>query len=120
MTRKGIYPYSYFDYWDKFNEGCLPEKKEFHNNLTDTDISEEDYNHAKDVYTTMNMKTLRDHHDFYLTTDVLLLTDVFETFRYTCLLNYSLDPGHFLTAPPAPAGGTKNNKSQLRNANRPR
>ena len=99
MTRKGIYPYSYFDSWDKFNEGCLPEKKEFHNNLTDTDISEEDYNHAKDVYTTMNMKTLRDYHDFYLTTDVLLLADVFETFRHTCLLNYSLDPAHFLTAP---------------------
>ena len=120
MTRKGIYPYSNIDSWDKFNEGYLPEKKEFHNNLTDTDISEEDYNYAKDVYITMNMKTLRDHHDFYLTTDVLLLADVFETFRYTCLLNYSLDPAHFLTAPPAPAGGTKNNKSQLRNANRPR
>ena len=28
MTRKGIYPYSYFDSWDKFNEGYLPEKRE--------------------------------------------------------------------------------------------
>ena len=89
MNRKGIYPYSYFDYWDKFNGGCPPEKKEFHNNLTDTDISEEDCNHAKDVYITMNMKTLRDHHDFYLTTDVLLLADVFETFRHTLIASNS-------------------------------
>jgi len=30
-----------------------------------------------------SMNTLRDWHDFYLTLDVLLLTDVFEKFRWT-------------------------------------
>ena len=32
-------------------------------------------------------------------TDALLLADVFETFRNTCLKNYKSDPAHFYTAP---------------------
>ncbi|XP_057292573.1 uncharacterized protein LOC130621288 [Hydractinia symbiolongicarpus] len=40
-----------------------------------------------------------DYHDIYLTTDVLLLVDVFETFGGVCLDNYKLDPAHFYSAP---------------------
>ena len=47
----------------------------------------------------MEKKTLGCYHDTYLKTDVLLLPDVFETFRNTCLKNYKLDPVHFDTAP---------------------
>ncbi|XP_057310650.1 uncharacterized protein LOC130648613 [Hydractinia symbiolongicarpus] len=39
------------------------------------------------------------YHDIYLKTDVILLADVFETFRETCFTNYKLDPSHFYTAP---------------------
>ena len=40
-----------------------------------------------------------DYHDLYLKTDVILLTNVFESFRSVCLSNYRLDPAHFYTAP---------------------
>ena len=40
-----------------------------------------------------------DYHDLYLRTDTLLLADVFETFRHTCLTNYGLDPAHYYTSP---------------------
>jgi hypothetical protein len=45
------------------------------------------------------MKTMRDYHDLYLETDVLLLADVFENSRRTCLESYELDPAHYVSAP---------------------
>ena len=44
-------------------------------------------------------RDLGDYHDLYLRTDVLLLADVFETFRKTCLSQYGLDPAHYYTSP---------------------
>ena len=40
-----------------------------------------------------------EYHDLYLRTDVVLLMNVFETFRRVCLEKYGLDPSHFYTAP---------------------
>ena len=45
------------------------------------------------------METMRDYHDLYLKTDVLLLVDVFEEFRNICIRNYKLDPAWYLTTP---------------------
>ena len=45
------------------------------------------------------MKNLGDYHDLYLETDVLLLCNVFKTFRRTCLKHYALDSAHFCTSP---------------------
>ena len=47
----------------------------------------------------MEKKTLGCYHNTYLKADVLLLADMFETFRNTCLKQYELDPAHFYTAP---------------------
>ena len=47
----------------------------------------------------MEKKTLGCFHDTYFATDVLLLADVLETFRNTCLKNYKFDQAHFYIAP---------------------
>ena len=67
--------------------------------LTDTDISDNDYVHAQNTWRTFNLNTLGDYHDLYMKTDVLLLADIFERFRFTCLSYYGLDPAHYYTAP---------------------
>ena len=54
---------------------------------------------ALNVWNTFKCKTIRDYHDLYLKSDVLLLSDVFENFRKTCLKHYNLDPAHYYTSP---------------------
>ena len=41
---------------------------------------------------------MHDYHDHYLKKNVLLLTDVFEKFIYTCLKYYGLDPCHYFSS----------------------
>ena len=99
LTRKGVYPYDYVSSIDKLKETKLPSKDEFYSKLLDEEISEEDFQHAHNVWNTFNCQTLQDYHDLYLKSDVLLLADVFENFRKTCLKYYKLDPCHYFTAP---------------------
>ena len=42
---------------------------------------------------------MKDYHDLYLKSDVLLLADVFEKFRNNTLKNYGLCSSHYLRAP---------------------
>ena len=44
------------------------------------------------------MQKLVEYYDLYLQTDVLLLCDVFENFRATCMQHYTLDPAHYFSA----------------------
>ena len=99
LTRKGVFPYDYVSSLDKLSETQLPLKEEFYSKLNDEDISDEDYQHAINVWNTFGCKTIRDYHDLYLKSDVLLLADVFENFRKTCLKHYKLDPAHYYTCP---------------------
>ncbi|KAG8236631.1 hypothetical protein J437_LFUL016464 [Ladona fulva] len=99
IQRKGVYPYDYTDSWEKLNETCLPPKEDFFNRLTDSDISDEDYTHAKTVWEAFECKTLGDYSDIYLKSDVTLLADVFENFRNVCFEAYNLDPAWYYTAP---------------------
>ena len=99
VKRKGVYPYDYMDNFSKFNDTELPQREDFYNLLTDNNISEDDYSHARDVWNTFNLHNMGEYHDLYLKTDILLLTDVFENFRKTCLTYYKLDPLHYITSP---------------------
>ena len=98
MVRKEVYPYDYMDSFDKFNEK-LPSKEDFYSILNDEHISNKDYQHAQTVWKTFKLKTMGEYHNLYLKTDILLLADVFENFRRTCLEYYKLDPCHYFTSP---------------------
>ena len=99
MKQKGIYPYDHMDSFDRFNETKLPVQQDFYSILNNEHISDEQYKHAQNVWNTFNLKTMGDYHDLYLKSDILLLADVFENFRKTCLQYYKLDPCHYFTSP---------------------
>ena len=99
LKRKGVFPYEYMTDFAKLSVKCLPPKEAFHSQLTDSGISDDDYDHAKKVWETFNCKTMKDYHDLYLKTDVLLLADVMTEFRKTCKKAYGLEAFHYYTSP---------------------
>lgn len=99
VTRKGVYPYCFTDSWEKLKIAKLPRKEHFYNILTETDIEEKEYEHAKRVWNHFGCRSLGEYSDLYLKIDVLLLADVFENFRDICISTYKLDPAFYYTAP---------------------
>ena len=90
IRRKGVYPYDYMDSFKGFDETDLPSQEEFFNKLSGGSCSDADYEHATCVWEAFNCETMGD----YLQLDVLLLADLFEKFRRTCIDFYKLYPLH--------------------------
>ena len=97
--QKSAYQYEFMTDPSKFDEPHLPPKDKFYSTLQERDITDEDYDRACDVWTAYKCKSMKDFHDAYFTTDVLMLADVFENFRSICMKNYGLDPAHFYIFP---------------------
>ena len=57
-----------------------------------------DYARAHEVWNTLQMRNMRDYTIFYLCSDIMILSDVFNCFRELTLQDYSLDPARFYTA----------------------
>ena len=99
LTKKGIYPYDYFDEKEKYLETELPEKQKFFNNLNNRNISKEDYKHATTVFKKFKCENLLDYSILYLKTDICHLADVFQKFLDFAYKTYNLDQDihiHFL------------------------
>ena len=62
-------------------------------------IDDVDYRHGNNVFKRFKLKNLGEYHDLYVQSDTLLLADVFENFRNTCIKVYEPDPAHFLSLP---------------------
>jgi len=99
LCRKGFYPYEWVDNDSKLDFDGLPSQDKFYSKLSQSSISDNDYQHAQNVYKTLNCKSFLDYHLTYLKCDVLLLADVFENFRNTCQNYYGLDPANYISAP---------------------
>ncbi|GFU14649.1 c2H2-type domain-containing protein [Nephila pilipes] len=67
--------------------------------LINEPINDDEYAHCINVWETFNLKNVGEYHDLYVTSDVILLADVFQNFRQLCLNFYKLDPCHCYTAP---------------------
>ena len=84
---------------ERFDETSLPDKEDFCSELKLEDITDEDYEHAQEVWEVFRVKNLGEYPDLYVKSDTLLLADLFENFGDKCTEIYGLDPAHFLSAP---------------------
>ena len=55
--------------------------------------------HVQKVWEVFEIRNLGENHNLYVQTDTLLLADVFENFRNTCIEINGLDPVYFMSAP---------------------
>ena len=99
LKRKGVFPYEYMTDFSRLGATCLPPKEAFYSQLSDSHITDSDYAHAQNVWETFGCKSMKDYHDLYLETDVLLLADVMTEFRKTCKKAYGLEALHYYTSP---------------------
>ena len=97
LLRKGVYPYEYMENWERFSETSLPNKESFYSSLNMENIDDIDYRHGNNVFKIFKLLNLGEYHDLYVQSDTLLLADVFENFRNTCIKVYEFDPAHFLS-----------------------
>ena len=77
----------------------LPRKEKFFSSLTDSKISDKEYEHVLNVWEKIEMKKMKDYHDLYLKCDILLLADALQKFRTNSSKDYVLCPSHYLSAP---------------------
>ena len=99
LTKKGIYPYDYFDNAKKYNEQKLPNKEAFFDKINNKNILDEEYTHAKNVFEKFECKNLLDYSILYLKSDICHLSDVFQKFGDFAYKTYNLDPRHCFTLP---------------------
>ena len=85
--------------WKKLDETSLPPKEAFYSNLTGEGITDEDYQHVQTVWKKFNIESMKDYHNIYNLSDILLLADVFENFRNICINHYGLYPSWYVSAP---------------------
>ncbi len=99
LLQKGIYFYEYADNYEIFEEKALPPRDRFYSSLTLDTVTEMEYEHAQNVFTTFNMQNLWDYHNTYLKSDILQLADCFEHFRNQTRQNLELDPCFYISTP---------------------
>ena len=98
LCRKGVFPYEWFDRFSKLYKVKLPPQNSFYSNLNGCGIKYNDYLFASLMFNKF-CTNVKDYHDLYLKTDVMLLADVFEAYRTLGQNSFGLDPLNYYTSP---------------------
>ena len=99
LLRKGVFPYEYVTSLNTLNETQIPKKEDFFSKLSNTHITEGDYQHAQHVFSEFECETLKDYCELYCATDVGLLAEIMCQFREEIFDNHQLDCCHYISLP---------------------
>ncbi len=72
IGRKGFYPYKFIDEHANLTYQGLPPKEAFYSKVKVEGVSDEDYEHAENVYNTFKCKAFGDYRWLYAKTDVFV------------------------------------------------
>lgn len=81
----------------KFAYPTLPLISELYSHLNEEECSQEDYEHAKEVWRLLNLQNVGEYSDEYLKTDVLVPVDVLQNLRKFSIDKYGLGSAHYAT-----------------------
>jgi len=95
LLEKGHFCYDYFDSLDRLEEPRLPLKSAFFNSMTQTPISDSDFEQAERIWQHCKMTKFAHYHDHYLIRNVLLLANCIESFRQDTIREHGIDCLHF-------------------------
>lgn len=106
VSSKGVYPYSYFNNFNKLASTEIPKKEDFISEIN-TSIKDKDYEHfvktwnlLKDHSQKENF-TFGDYTEFYNCLDVVQLTDVINWYANAFYDAFGIDALHYITLPGA-------------------
>ena len=99
LSVKTALPYDYITCYERLEEECLPPISEWYNSLTGEHMNEETFQICHKIWKIFECRTLWDFVEVYLKFDVVLLSDIFESYRMLSMKHYGLDPVHFFSGP---------------------
>ena len=100
VKKKGEFPYEWFDSEEKLYETQLPSQQDFYSELQEKSLSDEDYQHALNVWDHFEFSIFNEYMEFYMCLDVVLLQFIFEKYRNSTQSNYgNFDPARYLSLP---------------------
>ena len=92
------FPYSYINP-NNLDEKDLPKMEHFYNQLTMKAIKNEEHENVKLFYKNMKFKNLKEYLECYLTSDITLLADIFNSFRKMIFDEFELDCCKYVSSP---------------------
>ena len=87
------------DWENKLKEKELLDIKYFCSSLNNTKCSVDDCNYAQEIYEYFKCKEITDCSNLYAKADVLLLADVYASYRKNLYKSFGLDPLYCISAP---------------------
>ena len=100
LVRKGVFPYSSFRSVESFRkEKNLLPRESFFNDLTGEHISDEDYEHAQNVYKTFKCSSMLSYTEKYCALDVILLCEAIMQMRKTIYNTFKLELCSYISLP---------------------
>ena len=100
LLRKGVYPYEYVTSIQKLQKTRrIPSKKHFFSSLTNSNISDDDYEHSKKVFAAFGCSNMVCYTELYCAMDVGILAEVVLQFRKLILQEFQLDCCHYISTP---------------------